>query len=53
MRAIANGKYQLVLPLLMVLLLAAVAAAVLMVAKAAVVVVITHEMALLSHLGKF
>jgi hypothetical protein len=53
MWAIANGKYQQALPLLMVLLLLAVVVAVLMVAKAAVVVVITHEMALLSHLGKF
>jgi hypothetical protein len=53
MSAIANGKYQQVLPLLMVLLLLAVVAAVLMAVVVAVAVAITHEMASLSHLERF
>jgi hypothetical protein len=53
MRAIANGKYQQVLPLLTVLLLLAAAVAVPMVEVVVVVVAITHEMAFLSHLERF
>jgi hypothetical protein len=53
MRAIANGKYQQALPLLMVLLLPAVVVAVPMAEAVAVAVAITHEMASLSHLERF